>query len=147
MGRAIKVALGIVAVALLGAQAIRPERTNPPVESDVAAPPVINALLRRACYDCHSHETVWPWYSRIAPVSWLLAHDVREGREDLDLSRWAAYSPAKKAKKLREAADEVLDGDMPLWTYRLLHAEARLTPAERQALATWCADEIARLGR
>ena len=147
MGRVVKATLGILVVALIGAQAIRPERTNPPVESDVAAPPVIAPLLRRACYDCHSHETVWPWYSLVAPVSWLLAHDVREGREDLDFSTWAAYGPVKKAKKLRETADEVTQGEMPPRLYRVAHREARLTAAERQVLAAWCAAEIARLGR
>ena len=146
MGRVLKVTLGILVVALLGAQAVRPDRTNPPVESDVAAPPVIGALLRRACYDCHSHETVWPWYSLVAPASWLLAHDVREGREELDFSSWGSYGPQRKAKKLRETADEVLQSEMPPPLYLLLHREARLSDAERHALATWCADEIARLG-
>jgi len=145
MGRAVKMVLGILVVALIGAQAIRPERSNPPVENDVAAPPAIALLLRRACYDCHSRETVWPWYSLVAPVSWLLAHDVREGRAELDFSTWAAYGPVKKAKKLRETADEVTQGEMPPWLYLVTHREARLTDAEHRALADWCADEIARL--
>src|SRR6185295_14271411 len=146
MGRVLKVTIGIVLVALLGAQAVRPDRTNPPVESDVAAPPVVAALLRRACYDCHSHETVWPWYSLVAPASWLLAHDVREGREELDFSNWGAYGPQRKAKKLRETADEVLQSEMPPRLYLLMHREARLNDGERRAVAAWCADEIARLG-
>jgi len=145
MGRVVKVVFGILVVVLVGAQAIRPERTNPAVESDVTAPPVIAGLLRRACYDCHSHETVWPWYSLVAPVSWLVAHDVREGREELDFSTWAKYGPVKKAKKLRETADQVREKEMPPWLYLVGHREARLTDAERQALATWCADELAKL--
>ena len=82
----------------------------------------------------------------VAPASWLLAHDVREGREELDFSAWGAYGPQRKAKKLRETADEVLQFEMPPRLYLLMHREARLDDAERRALAAWCADEITHLG-
>ena len=147
MGRRVKAVLGILVVALVGVQAIRPERTNPPVESELPAPPEIKTLLRRACYDCHSHETVWPWYSVVAPVSWLVAHDVQEGREDLDYSTWGAYGPVKRAKKLRETANVVTQAEMPPRLYRIAHPAARLSDAERQAIAAWCADELAHIGR
>jgi hypothetical protein len=125
------------AVILLLAQAIRPARTNPPVEGDVAAPPDVHALLRRACYDCHSNETVWPWYARVAPVSWLVAHDVEEGRREVNFSTWTAYDPARRVKKLRETAKEVAEGDMPPWYYVAIHPEARLRDAERERLRAW----------
>jgi cytochrome c551/c552 len=138
--------LGIVAVlALVGAQAYRPERTNPPVTGDVDAPADVRAVLRRACYDCHSHETVWPWYARVAPASWLLAHDVDEGRDELDFSTWDAYPPARKAKKLGETAKEVDEGEMPPWYYVVMHAPARLDAADKQTLRVWAATEQARL--
>jgi hypothetical protein len=109
--------LGIAAIAVsaifVGAQFVPVARTNPAVRADVAAPPEIAVLLRHACYDCHSHETAWPWYSRVAPVSWLIVHDVEEGRCELDFSAWDAYDPAQRAKKLRESADEIAEGDMP----------------------------------
>jgi hypothetical protein len=134
------------AVALL-AQLVPVERTNPPVAAQIAAPTPVHALLRRACYDCHSRETVWPWYSRVAPVSWLTAHDVREGRAELDFSAWAAYPPGRQAKKLRESAEEIGAGEMPPWYYRLVHPEARLTAGERELLRGWFVDASARVGR
>ncbi len=147
MRRLVKVTLGVVAVALVGAQAIRPERSNPPVEHDVGAPPEVATVLRRACYDCHSHETVWPWYSLVAPASWLVAHDVAEGREELNFSTWMAYGPKKKAKKLHELSGTVTEGEMPPWVYRVAHPPARLTADEQRALTAWCAGELTRLGQ
>ncbi|HZP42335.1 MAG TPA: heme-binding domain-containing protein [Candidatus Binatia bacterium] len=124
---------------LVVAQLVRPARTNPPVESDVEAAPEVKAVLRRACYDCHSHETVWPWYARVAPVSWLLAHDVNEGRRELNYSRWATYDPRNRVKKLRETVEEVREGEMPPWYYVLLHPDARLSDADRARLDAWAA--------
>lgn len=106
-------------------------RANPAV---VAEPPwdgpATRALTERACFDCHSNETRWPWYSRVAPMSWLLQIDVDEGREALNFSAW--NRPHQEA---REAGETVLVGSMPPRRYLLFHTEARLTPAERTALA------------
>ena len=146
MTRRLRVASGALAAALVGMQAFRTDRTNPPVERDVAAPAGVEALLRRACYNCHSHETVWPWYSHVAPVSWLVAHDVSEGRRELNFSTWTAYPAAKKVRKLRKSAEEVTKRKMPPWYYALVHPEARLADAEREMLRTWSAEEIRRLG-
>jgi hypothetical protein len=129
--------VGAGAVLVLGAQAFPIARTNPPVAGDVGAPADVGPLLRRTCYDCHSHETVWPWYSRIAPVSWLLAHDVGEGRRELNFSTWESYAPAKRRKLLRESAEELAEGAMPPWSYALVHPEARLTADERVRLEAW----------
>jgi hypothetical protein len=127
--------VGII-VLLIGIQFVQPDRTNPaanPAGSfqavDKTAPDAA-AILKRACADCHSYETTWPWYSRIAPVSWLVADDVKEGRAHLNFSEWNFLSPEASAIKLREICREVKSGDMPLWQYRLMHSEARLTPAE-----------------
>lgn len=104
--------------------------TNPPV---VAEPrwdsPITRDLARRACFDCHSNETEWPLYSRIAPVSWLVAHDVLEGREMLNFSEW--QRPQEEAG---EAGETVTEGEMPPWIYTVMHPEARLSDAERAAL-------------
>jgi len=145
MSRRLRAALGALAGLLVVVQGFRIDRTNPPVEQDVAAPASVEALLRRACYNCHSHETVWPWYSHVAPVSWLLAHDVSEGRRELNFSTWAAYPAAKKVRKLRKSADEVAKRKMPPWYYALVHPEARLADGEREMLRAWTAEEIARL--
>lgn len=94
-------------------------------------------MLRRACYDCHSHETVWPWYSQVAPLSWLITNDVREGRAELNFSTWQRYSTQEQVKKLKENWDEVAEGTMPPWAYRVLHPEARLSAQDRALLQHW----------
>lgn len=131
-----KIALGVVAVLVL-MQLYRPEKTNPPVTGEVDAPAEVKSLLRRACYDCHSHETKWPWYSNVAPVSWVVAHHVDEGRRELNFSTWASYEPKKRAHKLEEAEELVQSGEMPMKGYVALHAEAKLTDAEMQTLLAW----------
>lgn len=143
MPRLIRRALVAVAAALVLAQLVPVARTNPPVAADVAAPPAVATVLRRACYDCHSNETVWPWYSRIAPVSWLVAHDVDEGRDELNFSAWAAYDAAARRKKLKKTVEEVAEGEMPPWYYVLMHREARLSPADEELLRGWAAEQSA----
>ena len=99
-------------------------------------PASVAADLRAACYDCHSHETVWPLYSRIAPVSWLIASDVNEGRQHLNFSDWPAEA-ARAAKNL-DRINEVVDyREMPPKKYTLLHADARLTEAQRKDVLAW----------
>jgi hypothetical protein len=107
------------------------------VTADLRAPEEVKSILRRACYDCHSNETVWPWYSRVAPVSWLLGHDVDEGRESLNFSTWAAYGAPKRTKLMRETVEEVSEREMPPWYYVLVHPEARLSAADLETLRAW----------
>jgi len=137
-------AVAVVALVVV-AQLVPVERTNPPVTAAaLAAPPDVQDILGRACADCHSHETVWPWYAAFAPVSWLLAHDVEEGREHLNLSTWHHLKPRKRRKALEEIVEMVEEEEMPLWYYLPLHAEARLTTAERARLLAWANEELAR---
>jgi hypothetical protein len=140
MKRKLKWIFGALVVVFGLIQLTNPARTNPPVVNDLSAtnaPPLeITALLHAACYDCHSHETKWPLYSRIAPSSWLVVSDVNEGRRHLDFSSWPT-DPAAVAKKL-ERINEVLDyREMPPMKYTLLHPEARLTDAQRKQLMDW----------
>jgi Haem-binding domain len=127
------------AAALVGIQFIPVSRTNPPVESPIHASPAVESVLRRACYDCHSNETVWPWYSRIAPVSWLVAHDVNEGRAHLNFSEWGRLSSAKQVEAVGDIWEQVSEGEMPLWIYLPAHREARLTDQDKAALEAWAA--------
>ena len=113
------------------------ERTNPPVEKEITAPDNVKAILRKACYDCHSNLTVWPWYSSIAPVSWLLVSDVTDGREEMNFTTWNRYTSKKQAAKRKKVWEEVKDGDMPPMTYRLMHPEARLSDGEKEQLRIW----------
>ncbi len=124
-------------IVFAGLQLFNPSHANPPVKADfiavAAPPPAVAASIRAACYDCHSHETMWPLYSRIAPVSWLIASDVTEGRTHLNFSDWPA-EPARAAKQL-DRMNEVVDyREMPPKKYTLLHPAARLTEAQRQAV-------------
>lgn len=129
---------GIALAAFLAiAQLVPIDRTNPPVESDVPAPPEVKAALRAACYDCHSNETVRPWYSRVAPASWLLAYDVGEGRAELNFSTWRRYDAKRQQKKLKETVDEMNEGEMPPWYYVIVRPDARLDETGRQALLAW----------
>jgi len=136
MKLASKVMLGVGGVLVL-IQLIRPEQTNPPVTAAVVAPPEVMTLLKRSCWDCHSNETVWPWYAQVAPVSWLVTRDVNHGRKHLNFSEWQGYEEGRKLKKLKEVAEEVEEGEMPLAIYLPLHPEAKLTPAERTTLVEW----------
>jgi len=137
-------ALGVLLVAL---QAARLPTTNPPVESDLAAPPDVKQALQHACYDCHSNQTRWPWYTDVAPISWLVHHDVSEGRRRLNFSSWADYTsdPGTEAHKLEEIARFVASGEMAPWYYRWLHPDAHLDERQRGAIARWIAQTTASL--
>ncbi len=125
----------VVPIALLAAQVVRPVHTNPPVETELTVPPEVAALLRRACWDCHSNETVWAWHTFVAPLSWLTVHDVNEGRQELNFSR---REPARRPDRMgAKIAEEVSEGDMPPFLYALVHPAARLSDAERATLARW----------
>jgi hypothetical protein len=130
------VLLAVVGV-LAGIQLIPVSRTNPPVETEISAPAAVQSILRQACYDCHSNKTVWPWYGRIAPASWLVAHDVAEGREELNFTTWNRYSADQQATYRKEVWKEVEEDGMPPFPYRLMHAQARLSAEQKAALREW----------
>ena len=142
-------AAGAVIFGLL--QLANPSRTNRPVTpghdlmASNAPPPEVAVLLHAACYDCHSDETRWPWYSHIAPVSWLVAGDVRDGRERMNFSEWPHDLPARAAKRLERISEEVGYKDMPPGKYTLLHPDARLTTSQRETLINWTDEAAARL--
>jgi uncharacterized membrane protein len=127
----------VVLLGLIAIQFVPVKRDNPPVQVEIPAPPAVQAVLRESCYDCHSNETVWPWYSRVAPISWLVADDVRKGREEVNFSTWNVYPAKVAAHKIEEMWDEVEEGKMPLPNYLRLHPEARLTEEDRKLLGDW----------
>jgi hypothetical protein len=120
-------------------QLIPVSRTNPPVTGDLDPPPPVKAILRATCYDCHSNETVWPWYSSVAPVSWLVAGDTAEGRQHLNFSTWNGNDAERRRRLATGIAREVREGDMPPWYYVIKHPAAKLTPEKRAALEAWAA--------
>jgi hypothetical protein len=126
----IALAIGLALLLLIQLIPYGRQHTNPPVTAEPTWPdPAVRALAVRACFDCHSNESVWPWYSNIAPVSWLVQSHVEEARSILNFSTW---SPGQGAG---EAAEVILEGEMPPAYYRLMHATARLSPAEAAQLA------------
>ena len=128
MKRAVLWIAAAAAAIFTGIQFIPAARTNPPVEYHVAwDSPRTQELFYRACADCHSHETRWPWYSRVAPVSWLVAKHVRDGRLDMNIS-------VEDEVDVTEAVDEIRKGEMPPADYKLMHPEARLSEAEKAEL-------------
>jgi heme-binding protein len=122
----------LVLIALLVViQFIPVSKTNPPVTREVRWDSAVSrALAQRSCFDCHSNRTTWPWYVRIAPASFFMANHVEDGRRDLNFSEWD--KPQRSG--LDDVKREVDDGDMPVWSYLLLHPEARLSAAERTQL-------------
>ena len=124
-------------VVLAAAQLVPVDRRNPEVRSDIDAPADVEAILRRSCYDCHSNETRWPWYSQVAPVSWLVARDVAEGRSHLNFSEWPVADFEARELELHEIEDEIVKGKMPLKIYLVMHRDARLTEQDRSVLAQW----------
>ena len=120
---------------------IRAERT---IEHNLAVPPEVARILDKSCRDCHSSATRWPWYSRIAPASWLVTSDVEKGREAMNLSEWSVRNgktPLTAAGTLAAACEEVKAGIMPPPKYVLLHPESRLTPGDVYLLCGWTARE------
>lgn len=130
-------------VSLLLIQIYRPARTNPPIDpsrtidAKTQMSPEVAAILDRSCSDCHSSRTRWPWYSQIAPVSWLVIRDVDRGREHMSFSEWGTYKPKKAAHLLEEMSEEVTEGDMPPAIYLRAHPEARLSEADKSKLLDW----------
>ncbi|MBT4530518.1 MAG: heme-binding domain-containing protein [Phycisphaerae bacterium] len=123
-------------------QFITVNRNNPEVTGEINAPEEVMAILRRSCYDCHSNETVWPWYSYVSPASWLISSDVHDGREELNFSEWKDYTEKRKRHKRKECGEEVEEGEMPLWFYLPLHPEANLSPEDIETIVSWSKGEL-----
>ncbi|MCB2204786.1 heme-binding domain-containing protein [bacterium] len=126
---------GILMILLL--QIPQPERSNPPVTGDLQVSTEVQTILRKACYDCHSNETNWPWYSYINPIAWQVSHDVVEGRKHLNFSEWSSYEARKQYHVKGEIVDVLKEDEMPLQIYLIMHGEAELTQHEKQLIYTW----------
>ncbi len=136
--------LGLSALALVVAvQFVPVTRDNPPAASASAfysaesVPAEVRSVIGQSCTNCHTNETVWPWYSYLAPFSWMVAHDVHQARGQLNFSEWNKYSSKKKEQKLEEICEQVMNGDMPDGKYLLMHRKAKLTQDQREAICNW----------
>ncbi|MGI8782164.1 MAG: heme-binding domain-containing protein [Acidobacteriota bacterium] len=151
MKRILKWSTLVLVVGLLVGQFVRPEKTNPPVdptrtlEARAQVPPEVQSILQRSCKDCHSYLTRWPWYSHVAPTSWIVASDVEEGREQWNMSDWARNDARKADQILEEICEEIEAGKMPLRSYTLAHRGTSLSDAEVKLLCDWTRAERQRL--
>lgn len=149
--RLAKIVAGL-ALLLLAVQVYRPDRTNPvsdpsaAIDAGARVPAQVVAILKRSCYDCHSHATRWPWYSNVAPMSWGVANHVADGRAEFNFSTWNTIPARTRIKKLDAMCDEVREGKMPLSSYLLLHQDAGMSEPDRRVVCDWSAGESARLG-
>lgn len=133
MGKRLKQLAVVFIVLLVAAQLVRPARTNPTIDptrtiqTHTRAGSALAAVLDRSCGDCHSNATVWPWYSSVAPLSWLMAYAVKEGRGTVNFSEWANYPPERQQKLLAASCQAVSQGKMPGGAWTALHPETRLS--------------------
>lgn len=147
MNRWLKWIGGFAVLAFGALQFFNPPHDNPPVVAgqDMLAsnspPAVVAQSLKDACYDCHSYETKWPWYSYIAPVSWSVANDVKAARASLNFSEWPYDDDRRARKRWRHIAEEVEDGEMPVRSYTWIHSKARLNAQQRADLIKWAKDQ------
>lgn len=145
----VRLSLLVLAAFLVVAQLVPVDRSNPPSDPQqhflaVTRPPTVVAqAINRSCRDCHSNDTTWPWYSRVAPVSWFLVHDVNEGRSHLNLSEWGTLDARRSSRKLEEMCEMVESGEMPMGKYVLLHPSAKLSAGEIKAICGWTEEALA----
>lgn len=139
MNKKVRIILVIVLSLFIIIQFIPVDRTNPKsdVNLKISAPPEVMSILQKSCFDCHSNETNWPVYSYIAPVSWLVAGHVTEGRENLNFSEWGKIPLEKLQRKKNHIWDEIEEGKMPLPSYLNLHGDAELTDSDKQIIKEW----------
>lgn len=141
--RLVRWSLIALAAFLVAAQFIPLDRSNPPSDPQqhfvarLSPPAHVASTLDRACRDCHSNQTTWPLYSHVAPVSWLVVDDVKEGRAHLNFSEWGKLNQRRASRKLEEVCEEVRSGGMPPGKYTLLHPAAKLKPGEVDAICGW----------
>ena len=129
--------------ALVIIQFFRIDKTNPPIDKKTdflvtkSTPENVATLIKNACYDCHSNETTYPWYTNVQPFAWFVKSHIDEGREELNFSTFGTYDVVKQARKLKKAAREVQEGEMPLSSYTIIHQNAKLTKEQVQTLEAY----------
>lgn len=143
MKRFLKIAVLILAIVFIALQFFQIDKTNPEIvqaetlESIIAVPPDVKIILGKACNDCHTNKTIYPWYSYIQPNGWFLKSHIDDGQRHLNFSKFATYDANKQTKRLEEMCEEVTEGKMPLPSYTWIHREAVLTDSEKKTLCDW----------
>jgi hypothetical protein len=147
MKKYLRPALYVLLGGLVLIQFFQIDKSNPPADPALdylamASPPAeVATLIRQACYDCHAHNTTYPWYAWVQPAGWWLRNHVEEGREHLNFAVWGTYPAGKAAHKLEECYEVIESSEMPMKSYTWMHAEARLSDAQRAQLVGWFRSE------
>jgi hypothetical protein len=147
MKKVLKIIAFILFLSFIGIQFIRPNFTNPTItqsetlQASMQVPEDVQTILKTSCMDCHSNETVYPWYSRIQPSAWFLANHIEEGRSELNFSVFNTYEPRRKRKKLKEICEQVQVKEMPLPSYLWIHWDAKLNDVQIKTLCDWANSE------
>ncbi|HWZ22893.1 MAG TPA: heme-binding domain-containing protein [Cytophagaceae bacterium] len=137
-----KIIIGIVSGLLL-IQLFRIDKKNPPIQNGMDfltitnAPIKIGTIIKTSCYDCHSNETSYPWYTNVAPISWWTKHHINEGRHELNFSEWGKYNTKRVNHKLDKCIELVEEGEMPMSSYTLIHKNAALNEEQKRLLIEW----------
>ena len=132
-------------------QFFRIDKTNPQVvqaetlEASTAVPPNIAAIIGKSCGDCHTNQTVYPWYSNVQPAGWFLKNHIDDGRRKLNFSIWNTYTRAKKSKKLDEICEQIESKEMPIPSYLWIHRDSILSDSDGKALCEWAKQEKAKI--
>ena len=138
-----RIILLIIILLLVGIQLFRIERENPVSDPqydllNITLPPQdVAKIIKGACYDCHSNETKYPGYSKIAPISWMIKNHVTEAREHLNFSDWGNYNSTAQTHIIKESVEEIEEGGMPLKSYKMMHSDARINDAQKRLLTDW----------
>ncbi|PCH49878.1 MAG: hypothetical protein COC22_06200 [Flavobacteriaceae bacterium] len=139
----IKKVLLILLIVLVGIQFIPTKRNQNQqiLESDISKtftlPAEIQTIFKNSCYDCHSNNTNYPWYNKIQPVSWLLENHIKEGKKELNFNEFGSYSKRKQKNKLKSIKNQVIDDEMPMFSYTLIHKKAKLTESDKNLIKNW----------
>ena len=135
--------VSVLLILLIGIQFIRPARNYSGAISENSLgrlyeiPDTVSWVLQKACFDCHSNNTRYPWYSNVQPFGWMLANHIRKGKTDLNFDEFGTYSARKQKNKLKAVVNQIRDDNMPLRSYTWMHKDARLSEEEKQLLINW----------
>lgn len=121
------------------------EITQDDITKKMQVPENVHSILKRSCYDCHSSQTVWPWYTSVAPASWLVNDDVVQGRKKMNFNEWGKMTDAKKEARLNEICEQSKSGEMPLEEYLYLHGDAKLSQSDKDILCKWVETELKKM--
>ncbi|MFN8254197.1 MAG: heme-binding domain-containing protein [Bacteroidales bacterium] len=136
----ILLATGIIFISIQFIQPVRNKNgqvLNTDISRLLIVPDSVQTILKNACYDCHSNNTNYPWYSNIQPMGWLMAKHIKKGKAELNFSEFGSYTPRRQVSKLTGIANSIQDDIMPMWSYKLMHKNAQLTTSEKTVFIKW----------